>query len=107
MILLKISQNKDGGYRQILMGFSITTVQLLMPKTLRWIKSLMKITKLFLCKWAVTNKKLQAEKINLGPEGDVSNVEERISTVYEKTSKMDKRSNQHGRKPQQGNWGFV
>lgn len=103
MILLKISQNKDGGYRQILMGFSITTVQLLMPKTLRWIKSLMKITKLFLCKWAVTNKKLQAEKINLGPEGDISNVEERISTA----SKMDKRSNQHGRKTQQWNWGFV
>lgn len=34
-------------------------------------------------------------------------VEERISTIYEKTSKMDKRSNEHGRKTQQGNWDFV
>lgn len=50
MILLKISQDKDGGSRQILMGFNITTLQLLMSKILRWIKSLMKITKLVLCK---------------------------------------------------------
>lgn len=101
MILLKISQDKGSGSRQILMGFNITTLQLLMSKILRWTKSLMKITKLVLCKCKC--KKLQAEKINLGPEGDISNVEERISTVYEKTSKMDKRSNQHGRKTQQGN----
>lgn len=50
MILLKINQDKDGGSRQILMGFNITTLQLLMSKILRWIKSLMKITKLVLCK---------------------------------------------------------
>lgn len=105
--LLKINQDKDGGFRQILRGFNIITLQLLMSKILKWIKSLMKITKLFLCKWSMTSKKLQAKKINLRPKGNNSSVEERISTIYEKTSKMDKRSNQHGRKTQQGNWDFV
>lgn len=51
----------------------------------------------------MTSKKLQAEKINLRPEGNISNVEERISTIYEKIRKMDKRSNQQERNTQQGN----
>lgn len=51
----------------------------------------------------MTKKKFQGDEINLSPEGNISNVEEGISTMYEKISNMDKRSKQHRRKTQQGN----